>query len=288
MLDLLLQQVANGLSTGMVYAIIALGLTLIFGVLHVINFAHGEFYMLGGLVSALLTTQLGVPYALTLLPAAFAVAVVALIVDRIAVRPVMATADGQSLVLITTFAVGILIHQGVLARIGPAPIAAPGLPGVVAIGPVALTTQRLFILGCGVVLVALLEIVLRRTRFGRSLRAIAQSGFAAQVVGIDVTRVRRITFGAAAALAGLGGALIAPVVTFNAGMGQHAVINAFVIVVIGTMGNISGALVCGVLLGVVEALSSIVLPQEVASACIYSLLLLTLLLRPNGLFARAR
>lgn len=288
MLDLLLQQIANGLSTGMVYAIIALGLTLIFGVLHVINFAHGELYMVGGLVSVLLTTQLGVPYAVTLLPAAFAVALVALIVDRIAVRPVMASADGESLVLITTFAVGILIHQGVLARIGPAPITSPGLPGVVTIGPVALTTQRLFILGCGLGLVVVLETVLRRTRFGRSLRAIAQSGFAARVVGIDVARVRQITFCAAAALAGLAGALIAPVVTFNANMGQHAVINAFVIVVIGTMGNISGALVCGILLGVVEALSSIFLPQEVASACIYSLLLLTLLLRSNGLFARAR
>jgi branched-chain amino acid transport system permease protein len=272
----------------MVYAIIALGLTLIFGVLHVINFAHGELYMLGGLTSVLLSTQLGVPYAVTLLPAALVVAAVAFIVDRIAVRPVMVSAGGESLVLITTFAVGILIHQGVLARIGPAPITSPGLLGVVVIGPVALTTQRLFIIGCGLALVVILEVVLRRTRLGRSLRAIAQSEFAARVVGIDVTRVRQITFCAAAALAGLGGALIAPVVTFNANMGEHAIINAFVIVVIGTMGNISGAFVCGLLLGVVEALSSIVLPQEVASACIYSLLLLTLLLRPNGLFARAR
>lgn len=288
MIDLLLQQVANGLSTGMVYAIIALGLTLIFGVLHVINFAHGELYMLGGLVSVLLATQLGVPYLATLPLAAIAVAVVAMAVDRIAVRPVMATSDGASLVLITTFAVGILIHQGVLARVGPAPITAQGISGVITIGPVALTTQRLFILGCGIALVVILEVVLRRTRFGRSLRAVAQSAFAAQVVGIDVGRVREITFCLAAGLAGLAGALIAPVVTFSANMGQHAAINAFVIVVIGTMGNVSGALICGILLGVIEALSSIFLPQEVASACIYSLLLITLLVRPNGLFARSR
>src|SRR5687767_3356903 len=122
MTDLILQQIANGLSTGMVYAIIALGLTLIFGVLHVINFAHGEFYMLGGMISVLLATQLGLPYLATLPLAATGVALVAVAVDRVAVRPLLATRDGASLVLITTFAVGILLHQGVLARIGPAPI----------------------------------------------------------------------------------------------------------------------------------------------------------------------
>lgn len=287
MTDLILQQIANGLSTGMVYAIIALGLTLIFGVLHVINFAHGEFYMLGGMISVLLATQMGVPYLATLPLAALGVALVAVAVDKIAVGPLLPTRDGASLVLITTFAVGILIHQGVLARLGPAPISSPGLAGVVSVGPVALTAQRLLVLACGAALVVTLEFVLRRTRFGRSLRAVAQSAYAAQVVGINVDRIRGATFCLAAALAGLAGALIAPVVTFSAGMGQHAAINAFVIVVVGTMGNITGGLVCGIALGVVEALASIVLPQEVASAVLYALLLLMLLVRPNGLFARS-
>ncbi len=286
MLDLVLQQVANGLSTGMIYALIALGLTLVFGVLHVINFAHGEFYMLGGLVSVLLVTQLGVPYLATLPLAALGVALIGAVVDRIAVRPLIAGADGGSLVLITTFAVAIVLHEGVLARIGPAPISMQGVAGVVTLGTVAMTGQRIFILAFGVCLVVVLEFMLRRTKFGRALRAIAQSAFAARVVGLNVERVQAVTFSIAAALAGLSGALIAPVVTFNAHMGQHAAINAFVIVVVGTMGNVSGALVCGLLLGVLEALSSIILPQEVASACIYALLLVTLMARPNGLFAR--
>lgn len=188
MFDLILQQTANGLSSGMTYALLALGLTLVFGVLHVVNFAHGEFYMVGGLVCALMTSTLEVPYLLTLPAAVLVTLGVAFLVDAVAVRPVMRKPEGDSIVLVATFAAAIIIHQAVLASIGPAPIRAGGFDGMVRIGPVALTYQRIFVLIAGAVLIVALEIVMNGTRFGKSVRAVAQSGFAAQVVGLDVDR----------------------------------------------------------------------------------------------------
>jgi ABC-type branched-subunit amino acid transport system ATPase component len=231
MLDLVLQQFANGLSSGMTYALLALGLTLVFGVLHVVNFAHGEFYMVGGLVCAVMTNLLGVPYLLTLPLAVLATAAVAWLVDAVAVRPVLAKPGGGDIVLVATFAAGVIVQQAVLASIGPAPIRAAGFEGAVHLGPVAVTYQRLFVFVAGAVMIAALEIILNGTRFGQSLRAVAQSGYAAQVVGLNVARIRSWTFLLAAAFAGLAGALIVPIVTFNAGMGQSGVITAFVIVV---------------------------------------------------------
>ncbi|MGM4907194.1 branched-chain amino acid ABC transporter permease [Tardiphaga sp. 866_E4_N2_1] len=285
MSTLIFQQMANGLSVGMAYALLALGLTLIFGVLHVINFSHGEFYMIGGFVAAILTSYFGLPYLLSLPAAVVAVVLLALIVDRIAVRPVLDGPDGDSIVLISTFAIGILVYQTILATYGPQPIRVDGVPGTFVLGSVTLSYQRMFAIVVGICLLAILEWSLRRTAFGRKLRAVAQSAFAAKVVGIDVPKIRTATFIIAAALASLAGALLAPTVAFSPAMGQHAIINAFVVVVIGGMGSVSGAVVCGLLLGIVESVSSIWLPQEVASAFIYGLLLVTLLVRPRGLFS---
>lgn len=285
MFELFLQQVTNGLSAGMAYALLALGLTLVFGVLHVVNFAHGEFYMLGGFVCAILTNLYGVPYLLTF-PLAIVLAVaVAYVVDLAAVKPVVKQKDGDAIVLVATFAAGILIHQAVLVTIGPAPIRANGFEGVLRLGPVSLSYQRIFVLVVGAVMIVLLEVILNRSRFGKSLRAVAQSTFASRVVGLNVDRIKSATFLLAAAFSGLAGTLIAPVITFNANMGQNAVITAFVIVVAGSMGSVSGAVVCGLMLGVIEAVASIFLPQEIASAIIFSFLLVMLLVRPQGLFS---
>lgn len=288
MLDLVLQQLANGVSTGMVYALIALGLTVVFGVMHVINFAHGELYMVGALCSVLLTSRLGIPYIATLPIAAMAGALIAIVIDRIAISPVLSQKEGRALVLITTFAASMLINESVVASAGLGPIPSPGIGSwVLGLGPVALSAQRLLVISVGLFLVVLLQLMLMRTRFGQSLRAVAQSAWAAEVVGIDIRKVAFLTLALSGLLAGLAGALVVPIVTFSAAMGSHAVINAFVIVVIGSMGSFVGAVVCGIALGVSESIASIAMSSDASSAVIYSLLLLALLLRPQGLFARS-
>ena len=288
MLDLILQQLTNGLALGMSYALVALGLTMVFGVLHIINFAHGEFYMLGAAGAVLLPLKGGLPYGAAVPVAVTGVALVAWIVDRVTVRPVLDNRDGATTVLLTTFAVSLLLEHGVLGTLGPAPVRVEGLDGTLSIGPVALTLQRVLVIGVGIVLLVALELVLRRTVLGKRIRAVAQSPFASRVVGIPIDSVRTVTFVGAAALAGLAGCLLAPIVLFTPVMGQHVIISAFVIVVVGGMGNVAGAVVCGIVLGVLEALASIVMPQEIGSAVIYALLLVMLLVRPQGLFARTR
>ncbi len=286
MLDLLLQQAVNGLTQGMAYALVALGLTMIFGVLHVINFAQGELYMLGGLVAVVATSMLGLPYAAAIPLAIVAVVAVAAVVDLVAVRPVLPQKDGPSTVLLSTFALSLLIHQGVLTAWGPNPARVEGIVGSVSLGPVVVTGDRLLVLAAGIVILLAIEFALRRTGLGRRVRAVAQSEFAARVVGIDVARVRTLTFLGAAAVSAVAGALMAPVSLFTPSMGQHTIITAFVVVVIGGMGNATGAVVCGLALGVLEALASTFMPQDLGTAAIYALLLVSLLVRPTGLFGK--
>jgi branched-chain amino acid transport system permease protein len=282
---LIVQQIVNGLAQGMAYALVALGLTMIFGVLHVINFAQGELYMLGGLVAMLATTSLGVPYAGAVLLAVICVVVAAALIDVVAVRPVLVDKDGPSTALLSTFAASLLIQQAVLTTWGPNPARVEGVSGSLSLGPIVVTNHRLLVVVAGVALLLLLEYALRRTALGKKVRAVAQSEYAAAVVGVNVPAVRTATFLGAAAVAGVAGALIAPISLFTPGMGQHAIITAFVIVVIGGMGNATGAVVCGLLLGVMEALASIFMSEEIGTAAIYALLLVSLLVRPKGLFS---
>lgn len=283
MLDVLLQQIANGLSVGMGYALVALGLSLIFGVLHVINFSHGEVFMVGGLVTLIATTLLGVPYLLALPIAAIAGAFLGFGINWLSVQPLLKRRDGGSDVLLSTFAVSILIHQAVLLFWGPAPARVSGLPGAFEIGPVVLTNQRVFVLAAGLAFVVLLEWCLKRTRFGTELRAVAQSPFAARVVGIDVERINLRTFVIAAVIAAVGGGLLSPVILYSSLMGQTVIIKAFVVVVIGGMGSIVGAVVCGLMIGLLESVLSVVASEGIAAAVIYSLLLAVLLVWPYGL-----
>ena len=282
-MDIVFQQIANGLSVGMGYALVALGLSLIFGVLHVINFAHGETFMIGGLVTLIATSLLGVPYLLALPIAGVAGALLGFAINRLAVQPLLQRRDGGADVLLATFAVSILIHQAVVVLWGPAPARIDGLAGAIEIGSVVLTSQRLFVLAVGIAFLVALEWCLKRTRFGTELRAVAQSQFAARVVGIEVDRVNLRTFVIAAVIASVGGGLLSPVILYSSLMGQVVIIKAFVVVVIGGMGSIVGAVVCGLLVGLLESMLSLVTSEGTATAIIYSLLLAVLLVRPYGL-----
>lgn len=284
--DLFLQQLINGVAIGMGYALVALGLTLIFGVMHLINFAHGEFFMLGALVTVFATVYLGVPYGFAIPIVVVAMALAGWMVDKLAVRPFMLRADGTSTALLSTFAVSLLIENSVLGLWGPAPERVEGVRGVLQLGALHIAHQNLFLIVAGLLLIVGFDLLLRHSLFGMRMRAVAQSPFGALATGINIKRVQTSTFVTATVLAGLAGALVVPLLLFTPAMGQNVIINAFVIVVLGGMGSISGAVVCGVLLGVLESLTSIILPQQVAAILIYGLMLVMLLLWPKGLFAR--
>jgi branched-chain amino acid transport system permease protein len=283
MSEALLQQIVNGLSVGFGYALIALGLTLAFGVLHVINFGHGEVVMLGALTVVIATTKLGLPYLIALPLAALVGALVGWVFNRLAVAPLLPRESGRTDILLTTFAMGVLAYQVVLSIWGPAPARVDGLQGRFELGGVALTAQRLFIIGASIATLLALEQLARRTRFGVELRAVAQSEHAARVVGIDVKSLGSRAFILAAAIAGFGGGLLAPITSYSPALGQAVLIKAFVIVVMGGLGSALGAVVCALGIGVIEAMLGLYVDESVATGCVYGLMLLTLLLRPQGL-----
>jgi branched-chain amino acid transport system permease protein len=286
-MNLLAQQFVNGLSLGMGYVLVALGLTLIFGILRVINFAHGEIYMAGGLFAVLAARELGLPYAGALVIAVAGAALLAWTIDLIAVRPMVNRKNGHATVLLSTFAVSLLLYHSTLFGLGPAPLRLAGMDDVTNFGPVTISHQRMLVLLAGLAALVALELMLRRSRLGKEMRAVAQNAFAARVVGIDVARVGTVAFVLAGALAGFAGALLTPIALFTPLMGQHVIIKAFVVVVIGGMGSVTGAVVCGLALGVLEAVGGSYIPSGLVLAVIYSLMIVMLLVRPRGLFGNA-
>lgn len=287
MWDILPQLLLNGISAGMAYALVALGLTLLFGVLHIINFAHGEIYMIGGLAAVVGGLYLGLPYGLSILLAILAAAAIGFLIHWLAVEPFLDQVNGTSNVLLATYGVHLLVLYVTLSAWGPNPYRLDGLQGTLELGGTIISNQRIFVIGVGAFLVICLEYLVRRTQFGRELRAMAQDAFAARVVGVPVKSVRTCTFLLAAVLAGTAGGLLVPVTLFTPFLGQYIIIKAFVVVVIGGMGSITGALICGIALGVLEAVLSSLMNSGLALACIYSLLILVLLVRPQGLFGSA-
>lgn len=288
MSEVLLQQLLNGLSTGFGYALIALGLTLAFGVLHIINFGHGEVVMLGALTIVIATTKLGLPYLAALPLAAGVGALAGWLFNALAVKPLLPRADGRTDILLTTFAVGVLLYQVVFQLWGPAPARVDGVQGRVELAGIGLSGQRLFIMLASIATLWALEQLARRTRFGVEMRAVAQNEYAARVVGIDVGAIGTRTFLLAAAIGGFGGALLAPITSYAPTLGQAVLLKAFVIVVMGGLGNTTGAVVCALGIGVAEALLGLVVEESVVAGSVYALMLLVLLLRPQGLFgARA-
>ncbi len=288
MAEVLVQQLLNGLSTGFGYALIALGLTLAFGVLHIINFGHGEVVMLGALTVVIATTKFGLPYLAALPLAALVGAVVGWVFNAVAVKPLLARAEGRTDILLTTFAVGVLFFQVVLSVWGPAPARVDGVAGRVELFGVGLTAQRLFIMAASIAALWALERLARTTRLGVEMRAVAQSEHAARVVGIDVAAVGTRTFLLAAAIAGFGGALLAPITSYAPTLGQAVLIKAFVIVVMGGLGSTTGVVLCALGVGMLEAMLGMVVEESVAAGSVYALMLAMLLVRPQGLLgARA-
>jgi branched-chain amino acid transport system permease protein len=283
--ELIPQLLANGVSTGMGYALVALSLSLVFGVLHVINFAHGEVFMVGAF-AALVATRAGVPYLAALPIAVVAGIAIGALLDWVCVRSLVGRGGDRTEVLLSTFAASILIYEAVLFVGGNQPADVAGIPGLLQVGTVVLPWHRLFIVGAGIAILLGLEWMLRRTRFGVEMRAVAQSAFAARLVGIATERVQSLTFLASAGIGALAGALLAPAIFFAPTMGHVVLIKAFVVVVMGGLGSVRGAVVFGLLLGIFEALAAAFVSEGVASAGLYGLMLLVLLWRPHGLMGK--
>ncbi|OGL06791.1 MAG: hypothetical protein A3H48_03685 [Candidatus Rokubacteria bacterium RIFCSPLOWO2_02_FULL_71_18] len=285
--DVLLLQLANGLSFGVIFALIASGITLMWGIMDFINMSHGELYMLGA-YGVWLALVVGVGNFWLALPlAVVGVVVIGLGLRATVLRPIF---DRPPLhTLLATYGVGLILQQGVLAIFGPfaKEIALP-VTGLVVLGPFRYPAYRLVVIAVGLVLIAAAGLLIQRSTYGIWIRAVAQDRAMTAALGVPVSRVYTVVFGLGSALAAIGGALAAPLFGIGPTMGSEVILLAFIVVMIGGLGNYLGSVIGGVLIGEVIAVGAIWLQPTQAYLAALGVLLVLLLLRPAGLLRGAR
>lgn len=281
---LLGQQLANGVVNGMNYVLISTGLTLVFGVLRVINFAHGEFYMLGAFLTYFSMSALGIGYLPAVLLATVAVGALGILVNRLFFWPLRK--EHEFTVLLSSLGLALLVTHGAELGFGHDPkyLNSPFTDDILEVGTVVLTQQRVLIFAAAVLVLAATYAAIRWTTFGRMMRATAQNPEGAALTGVDIRFVHTITFVLACGLAGLAGALVGPVAMIFPTVGSWAVLKGFIVVILGGLGSVPGALVGGLTLGVVEALAGGYVSLGFMEAIGYAIIILVLLWRPQGLF----
>jgi branched-chain amino acid transport system permease protein len=282
-----IQQLLNGLTQGSLYVIVALGLTLIFGVLVQINFAHGEFLMLGAFAGFLGVDQLDLPYAASVVVATLVGGLMGLLIEYAIFRPLRKRKTDMLRPLVATVGVSILLQNLALLSFGPNPrqYASPYTQPTIEIAGLYLSYQRAIIFIASVSAIVALFIFLRNTALGRAMRAVSQDAPAASLMGVNVSRIILLTFIIGSALAGLGGGLLGPMLVIEPLVGANIIVLAFAIVIIGGFGNVNGTIIAGLLVGVIESLVTGYLEAGLSSLIIFSILLLTLAVRPTGLIA---
>ena len=281
------QQLINGISLGSIYALIALGYTMIYGIIKLINFAHGDIYMIGAYFGFFATTQLGVGFIPAIIIAMAGAAVVGIIIERIAYRP-MRNAP-RIAILITAIGVSFLLEYGMILFVSPQPRTFPAVftPTVDHMGPLVAHSQQLVILISAIILMVTLSYIVNSTKAGKAMRAVSFDADAARLMGINIDKVISMTFALGSALAAAGGVLVG--VYYNSIdplMGMMPGLKAFVAAVLGGIGIIPGAMMGGIILGIVEAMVSGFLSSTFRDAAAFGILILILLYKPAGLLGK--
>lgn len=282
-----LQLLLNGLMLGGLFAIVAIGLTLIFGIIKVVNFAHGEFLMAAMFLTWLIVKGLGIhPYA-TIVIVAPAMFLLGALTQRMIIQPLMAAEDDHVQIFATVGLSTAMINLALLifgANIAGIPNV--GLRDPIEIGPLRVLTGQIWIFAASIVLVLLLQAFLKKSQTGRAIRAVAQHRIAAELMGVNVPRIFIISFGIGTACVGVAAVLIAPLYPISSNSGTYFVLTAFVVVVLGGLGSIPGAFFGAMIVGVIDSLSSYYIGSDLREAVVFSIFLLILIVRPSGLFGK--
>jgi branched-chain amino acid transport system permease protein len=286
MLEYFPQYLFNGILIGANYALIAIGLTVIFGLMNIANFAHGQFYMLGGFMAYQLTTAIGLNFFVALVISVAAVTGIGILLER----TIFARLRNKPLIssVLVTIGLAIVIENLALVLWGARPEAIPNPFPVspVEIGSIFATVPRLFAVVVTLAAIVIIHLLLHYTRMGKAMRATFQQQEAAALAGIDVDLIYSIAFGIGAGLAALGGVLLGTIFYVQPSMGDVATLKAFVVTILGGMGSFPGAIVGGLLLGIAESFGTLV-SSDYKDAIGYILVILVLLYRPQGLFGKA-
>lgn len=275
----------NGLVMGAIYALAALGVSLVVGIMNVINFAHGELYILAGYFSYLFANALGMHFISAMILAVLLVFLIGILIEYTLIRPTYGN-DMYSLIL--TFILSIVLQNAYLLIFGPYPNKPPGWVGGAThiFGLFYYGNQRLAALLAGIALIAIVFIIIKKTWFGRIIRATSQDREMAELNGVNTTRLNMLSFGLGCALAASAGVILSPIFPVTPTAGVPVALTAFVVVVLGGMGSLWGCVVGGLILGLVENLGAAYISTGYKHLFNFMILILVLLTRPAGLFGR--
>lgn len=284
-MNLFFQQILNGLTLGSVYGLVALGLTLVYGILHVPNFSHGALYMVGAYASLTLMTSLGLNYWVAMLGAGVVVAILSVLSERLVFHPLRDAPPIHDKIA----AIGILLflEAGIQAMYGADFVRMPSpFTGVVEFAGLTMSSQRLLIVFGAFVLMIALHLFLKKTTTGSTIIAMAQNREGAFLMGIDANKVSMMTFAIAGMLAAVAATLYAPINLVYPAMGHLVIMKAFVIIVLGGMGSIPGAIIGGMIIGFAESFGAFYISTNYQDILSFALLVVILSIRPEGLFTK--
>ena len=284
-LTLIAQLLVYGLVLGAAYGLMAIGLTLVFGVLNILNAAQGTFYMIGAYVTYIGVVVLGFPYPLALLLGVLGGGLTGILCERITVRPILAEPEA---VLISTFAFAILLESVARLLTGNVPFEVPAAPveRITTLGGIVINHQRILVFVVSIALFVVVDLFLRYSRMGLGIRAVAKDRDMAALMGIPVQRIYTFTFLLAALLAGIAGALLSPLFGVEPTAWEYVLVKAFVVVILGGLGSVYGAMAGGLLLGVAESFGAAI-SSGFKEGIGFGILILCLLYRPQGLLGRS-
>lgn len=284
-MELLLQQLFNGLTLGSVYILVAIGLTLVFGILHVPNFAHGALYLIGGYLTLMAMKGLGVHYFVAIIISMVSVAFIAILMERLVFNPLRnapAIHDkiaAIGMVLFFDALVSLIWGNEYQRMITP-------YGDTVTVFGIATSYQRILVIVVAVVVVILLQLFLKKTMIGASIIAMAQNREGAFLVGINANAVAMMTFAISGALAAIAASISSPINLVFPSMGHIVILKAFVVVIIGGMGSVPGAIIGGLILGISESLGATYISNDYKDMIAFLLLIIIMTVRPKGLFAK--
>jgi branched-chain amino acid transport system permease protein len=281
---ILAQTVVNGLMVGMIYVLMAIGFTMVFGIMRIVNFAHGEFYMVGAFLFAILYGSNELPFVVSVALAVAATALLGLVMERVVFRRFRGNELNG---MIASVGVALIIQNSALLIWGPSSRTVPPVvSGVLSIGGIVFPWSRLVVIVGALAAVVALNLLVAHTRIGRAMRAVAQDAEIAQAQGIRVEVIFPMAFVIGVSLAAFAGVLMAPVLSVSPFIGLAPTLKAFVIVVIGGLGSVPGAVAGGLLIGLIESFAGTFVSASLAEILQFLVVIAVVLLRPQGLLGR--
>lgn len=286
-MDTFIQQFINGLSLGSVYALVALGYTMVYGIIKLLNFAHGEVYMVGSFIGYFIISNFNLGFVPTLVITMLVTGVIGVIIYQVAYRPLRNSTRIAS--LITAIGMSYLLQNGMIYIAGPQTRSFPQIINnqTYALGPIQINTLQILMLITTISLMVALQLVVQQTKLGKAMRAVSNDPGAAQLMGINSNLVISFTFFLGSMLAGAGGVLVGMYYnTITPTMGTGPGLKAFIAAVVGGIGNVPGAMIGGYLIGMTEVMISAFGNSMIRDAVVYLILIVILLVRPSGILGK--